>query len=115
MELLLVSSEDPAAQRWNWDIDVVDGIAAVVPENAEADQEASVITYLETDTIPLMPERGVNWSGFLGKRFSLSEIDTRIRENLKTYLNTVLYSPMYSVKNEKLEVNLTKIVINTGA
>ena len=115
MELLLVSSEDPAAERWNWDIDVNDGIAAVVPENAEADQEASVIAYLETNTIPLMPERGINWAGFLGKRYSLAEIDTRIRENLKTYLNTVLYSPLYNTRDGKLEVNLTKIVINTGA
>lgn len=115
MELLIVSSEDAAAERWNWDIDVEDGIAVCVPEGAEEDQEASVVTYLEKDTIPLMPERGVDWPGYLSKRFSLAEIDTQIRENLKTYLDTVLFSPVYSAQDGKLSVSLTKVVINTGA
>ena len=115
MELLIVSSEDAAAERWNWDIDVEDGIAVSVPEGAEEDQEASLIAYLETNTVPLMPERGIDWPGYLGKRHSLAEIDTQIRENLKTYLDTVLFSPVYSAANGKLEVSLTKVVINTGA
>ena len=116
MELLLVSSEDAATERWNWDIGVdADGMAAVVPEGAEEDQEASVVSYLETNTIPLMPERGVDWPGYLSKQYSLAEIDTQIRENLKTYLNTVLFSPVYYTDKGKLLVNLAKIVINTGA
>ena len=115
MELLLVSSEDPAEERWNWDIDVNDGIPAVVPDGGEEGQEASVISYLETNTIPLMPEKGVDWPGYLSKKLSLAEIDTKIRENLKTYLNTVLFSPVYSTDKGKLVVNLAKIIINTGA
>lgn len=115
MELLIVSSEDAAAERWNWDIDVEDGIAVSVPEGAEEDQEASLIAYLETNTVPLMPERGIDWPGYLGKRHSLAEIDTQIRENLKTYLDTVLFSPVYSAQDGKLSVSLTKVVINTGA
>ena len=116
MELLLVASEDAAEDRYNWDIDVdAEGMPAVVPEEAEEDQEASVVAYLETNTIPLMPERGVNWAGYLGKQVSIAEIDTKIRENLKTYLDTVLFSPVYTTNNGKLEVNLAKIVINTGA
>lgn len=115
MELLLVSSEDPEKDRTNWDIDVVDGIAAVVPDGAEEDQEASVVAYLEKNTIPLMEERGVDWAGYLIKRTSLAEIDTQIRENIKTYLDTVLFSPVYSADKGKLVVNMAKIVINTGA
>lgn len=115
MELLLNTSVDPAEERYNWDIEVEDGIALTVPEEAEEDQAASVITYLETNTIPLMPEKGINWPGYLGKELSLAEIDSKIRENLKTYLNTVLFSPVYTTKEGKLEVSLTKVIINTGA
>lgn len=115
MELLLISSEDAAEDRWNWDIDVEDGIAKVVPDGAEEDQEASVVAYLEKDTIPLMEERGIDWPGYLTKRTSLSEVDTQIRENLKTYLDNVLFTPVYSPVEGKLVVNMAKIVINTGA
>lgn len=115
MELLIVSSEDPETEGWNWDIDVNDGIPEVVPEGGEEGQEAAIISYLETNTIPLMPERGVNWAGYLNKQLSLAEIDTQVRDNLKTYLDTVLFSPVYSAKNGKLTVNLAKIIINTGA
>ena len=115
MELLLVSSVDPETERWNWDIDEEDGIAVSVPEGAEEDQEASVVSYLEKDTIPLMPERGVDWPKYLNKQVSLAEIDTQVRANLKTYLDTVLYSPVYAAVKGKLVVNMAKIVINTGA
>lgn len=115
MELLLASSKDPEAERYNWDIDVEDGIAKTVPDEAEEDQEASVIAYLEKSAIPLMEERGVDWTGYLTKRTSLAEVDTQIRENLKTYLNNVLYTPAYSAVDGKLVVNMAKIVINTGA
>ena len=115
MELLLISSSDPAETRWNWDIDVNDGMPEVVPEGAEEDQEASVVTYLEKDTIPLMPERGVDWPGYLSKKLSLAEVDTQIRENLKTYLDTVVFAPVYSADKGQLNVNLTKVIINTGA
>ena len=115
MELLLASSKDPEAERYNWDIDVEDGIAKTVPDEAEEDQEASVIAYLEKYAIPLMEDRGVDWTGFLTKRTSLAEVDTQIRENLKTYLNNVLYTPVYTTDKGKLVVNTAKIVINTGA
>jgi hypothetical protein len=115
MELLLVSSEDPEKDRTNWDIDVVDGVATVVPEGAEEDQEASVVAYLEKNTIPLMEDRGVDWTGYLTKRASLAEIDTQIRENLKTYLDNVMFTPTYSPVEGKLVVNMAKLVINTGA
>lgn len=115
MELLIVAAEDPSVEQYNWDIDVEDGIALTVPEGAEEDQAASIITYLEQSTIPLMPEYGVNWAGYLNKRVSLAEIDTQIRENIKTYLDTVLFSPTYSANQGRLEVHLAKIIINTGA
>lgn len=115
MELLLVASEDPSAEQYNWDIDVEDGLAKVVPEGAEEDQEASVVSYLEKTTIPLMEERGVDWTGYLNKQNSLAEIDSQIRDNIKTYLDTVLYSPVYTANKGKLEVHLAKVVINTGA
>jgi hypothetical protein len=118
MELLLVNNTRPAdtdEDRWNWDIDVKDGIAVSVPENAEEDQAASVVAYLEKDTIPLLPDKGVDWPKYLNKQVSLAEIDTQIRENLKTYLDTVLFSPVYSAEQGKLVVNMSKVVINTGA
>ena len=115
MELLLSSSADPETERVNWDIEVNDGVALTVPDGAEEDQEASVVAYLEKATIPLMEERGVDWPGYLTKRVSLAEVDTQIRENLKTYLDTVLFTPVYSTDKGKLVVNMAKIVINTGA
>jgi hypothetical protein len=115
MELLLVASEDPETERYNWDIDVEDGIAKTVPEGAEEDQEATIAAYLEKDAIPLMEDRGVDWQGYLTKRVSLSEVDSQIRDNVKTYLDSLLYSPVFSADKGKLVVNMAKIVINTGA
>lgn len=115
MELFLDASEDPEAERYNWDIDVIDGIAKTVPEGAEEDQEAVVAAYLEKNSIPLMEERGVDWQGYLTKRVSLAEIDTQVRENLKTYLDSLIYSPVFSARDGKLMVNMAKIIINTGA
>ena len=115
MELLIVSSEDPSVEQYNWDIDVEDGIAKTVPEGAEDDQEANIVAYLEKTTIPLMEERGIDWVGYLNKRNSLAEIDSQIRNNIKDYLETVLYSPVYTAQKGRLEVHLAKIVINTGA
>lgn len=115
MELLLVASDDPEVERYNWDIDVVDGTAETVPEGAEEDQEATVAAYLEKNSIPLMEDRGVDWQGYLIKRVSLSEVDSQIRENIKTYLDSLLYSPVFSAQQGKLVVNMAKIVINTGA
>ena len=115
MELLIVAADDPSMEQYNWDIDVKDGIAVTVPEEAEESQEASIVTYLEKTTIPLMEERGVDWAGYLNKRVSLAEVDTQIRDNIKTYLDTVLFSPVYSAKKGKLEVHLSKVIINTGA
>ena len=115
MELLLVTSENPEEDRTNWDIDVEDGIAVCVPEGSEEAQEASVVAYLETSTIPLMEERGVDWTGYLNKRKTLSEIDNQIRENLKTYLDTILYTPLYTAVDGKLNIHMEKVTINTGA
>ena len=115
MELLLVSSENPEEDRTNWDIDVEDGIAVCVPEGAEEDQEASVVAYLEKTTIPLMEERGVDWTGYLNKKKTLAEVDNQIRENLKTYLDTVLYTPLYTADDGQLKVSMSKVAINTGA
>lgn len=116
MELLLIASKDASEEHYNWDIDVdTNGLPSIVPEEAEEEQEASVVAYLETNTIPLMPERGVDWTGYLCKQVSIAEIDTKIRENLKTYLDTVLFTPVYTTDKGKLEVNMAKIVINTGA
>lgn len=115
MELFLVSNKEPDTERWNWDIDVQDGIAVSVPEGAEEDQEANVIAYLEKDTIPLMAEYGIDWVKYLNKQVALAEIDTQIRDNIKTYLDTVLYSPIYYADKGNLVVNMAKVVINTGA
>lgn len=117
MELLLNSSEDLDSDgfKYNWDISVTDGIADVVPDNNEENQEAAVIAYLETNTIPLMEERGTDWAGFLNKQHTLAEIDSRVRENIKTYLNTVLYSPVYYAQDGALKVKMAKTIINTGA
>ena len=115
MELLLDASEDPEMDRTNWDIDVEDGLAVCVPEDTEEDQAVAIMAYLETNTIPLMPERGVNWTDYLAKRKTLSEIDNQIRENLKTYCDTVLYSPIYTAEDGQLKVSMSKVTMNTGA
>ena len=114
MELLLTASSNPSEDGWNWDIDIDNGLPATVPAGAEEDQEAAVIAYLQTSTIPLMEDKGVNWTGYLGKKLSLAEIDSQIRENIKTYLDSVNYSPTYSTNKGKLDVSLAKVVINTG-
>lgn len=115
MELLLDTDNNEQEFMFNWDIVVEDGIAETVPEQAELDQEAAVIAYLETNTIPLLEDKGTDWTGFLLKQKSLTEIDNKVRENLKQYLNTAIYTPVYTAENGALTVNLAKTIINSGA
>lgn len=115
MELLLNSTDDKEKYNFNWDISVTDGIADTVPLDSEEDQEAAVITYLETNTIPLLEDKGTDWGGYLLKQHTLAEIDSQVRENLKTYLNNVMYTPVYTAEDGELVVKLAKTIINTGA
>lgn len=117
MDFLLINPEyrDGDDFSSNWDIDVADGLALTVEGTVQEDQEANVIAYLEKTTIPLMEDKGIDWSGFLLKRCTIAEIDTKIRENIKTYLDTVLYSPVYFAEEGALKLRMAKTVINTGA
>lgn len=115
MELLLDTVDNSNEFMFNWDIAYEDGEALTVPETAIQDQEAAVTAFICKTTIPLMEDKGNDWVGFLLKSVTLTEVDAQVRNNLKTYLESVLYTPIYAADKGNLVVNMSKTIINTGA
>lgn len=114
MDLKIITSTS-SVNNFNWDIEVADGIPSTVTDTTEVQQEANLAAYIQTNTIPLMEDKGNDWTAFLFKELSLSQIDSQVRENINTYSDSMSYVPVYGIKDKELVVNVSQIAINTGA
>lgn len=97
-----------------WDLAIRNGDIATVSGEKEADQMANIASTFELNSVPLVDGRGVDWLGLLFKEKSLMEIDTEIRQSLSTYLDDVSYTPIYTREGDALQVQITRINLNTG-
>ena len=114
MDLKIITPTS-SVNNFNWDIEVADGIPSTVTDTTEVQQEANLSAYLQTNTVPLMEDRGNDWTAFLFKELSLSQIDSQVRENINMYSDSMSYVPVYGIKDKELVVNVSQIAINTGA
>ena len=114
MDLKIITPTS-SVNNFNWDIEVADGIPSTVTDTTEVQQEANLAAYIQTNTIPLMEDKGNDWTAFLFKELSLSQIDSQVRENINTYSDSMSYVPVYGIKDKELVVNVSQIAINTGA
>ena len=115
MDLKLYTAEDPEVTNYNWDIDVVDGVPITIEGDEEIGQLATVAAYLALGSVPLMEHKGNDWAGYLLNGKTLTQVDNQVRKNITTYTNAINYAPVYTISNEKLNINIANVQINTGA
>lgn len=106
MDLLLVTKNNI------WDIEVHNGNPRVISDDNEKVQRAMIASFIQKDTLPLMPNTGLDWSKYLTGEMSLSEIDAKARANINLYMESLMYVPYYKVVNGQLIYNITKVEIN---
>jgi len=106
MDLLLVTKDNI------WDIEVHNGSPRVISDDNEKVQRAMIASFIQKDTLPLMPNTGLDWSKYLTGEMSLSEIDAKARANINLYMESLMYVPYYKVVNGQLIYNITKVEIN---
>ena len=98
-----------------WDIEVDGNNDVVTVEGSkETDQMADIAASLETNSVPLVETRGVDWLGLLFKEKSLLEIDSEIRKNLSTYVDDLSFAPIYTKEGDQLKVQISRINLNAG-
>lgn len=106
MDLLLVTNNNI------WDIEVHNGMPKVIKGNSESIQRAMIASFIQKDTLPLMPSVGIDWSKYLIGEISLSEVDAKARENINLYMESLMFVPYYKIVNGQLIYNITKVQID---
>ena len=106
MDLLIVTKDNV------WDIEVHSGQPRTISGDNQKIQSAMMASFIQTDTLPLMPEIGINWTKYLLGETSLSEIDAKARSNITLYMETLGFVPYYKVVNGQLIYNISKVEIS---
>lgn len=110
-----VTDSQTETETNSWDLDIDgDNNLLTVDGDEEIDQRADIAASLESGSVPLVENQGVDWLGLLFKEKSLLEIDSQIRKNLGTFVDDVSYAPIYTKEGDVLKVQLSRININTG-
>ena len=105
MDLLVVAKNNV------WDLSVSNGLPKTVTGENQNIQSAMIASFVQKDTLPLMPEVGLDWAKYLLGEISIAEIDAKARANIALYMNTLSYVPYYKVVNNQLIYNITKVEI----
>ena len=105
MDLLLVTKDNI------WDFEVHNGLPRTITNDNEKVQRAMIATFIQKDTLPLMPTAGLEWTKYLLGEISLSEIDAKARANINLYMESLMFVPYYKIVNGQLVYNITKVEI----
>lgn len=105
MDLLLVTENNL------WDINVVDGLPLTLDGENENIQRAMIISFIQPNTIPLLPSVGNPWTDYLAGSISLTEMDSLVRKNINLYMNSLFYVPYYNIAGNKLTYNIAKVAM----
>ena len=105
MDLLLATKDNV------WDLEVHKGLPRTISGDSLNIQKAMIASFIQTDTLPLMPSTGLPWSKYLLGEISLSEIDAQARANINLYMESFAFVPYYKIVNGQLIYNITKVEI----
>ena len=105
MDLLLVTKNDV------WDLEVHNGLPRTISGDNQKTQSAMLASFIQKDTLPLMPDTGLEWTRYLLGEIPLSEIDAKARANINLYMESLAYVPYYKIVNGMLTYNITKVEI----
>lgn len=105
MDLLLATKDSV------WDLEVHNGLARTLSGDSLNIQRAMIASFIQTDTLPLMPSTGLPWAKYLLGEISLAEIDAQARANINLYMESLAFVPYYKIVNGQLIYNITKVEI----
>jgi hypothetical protein len=108
MDLQLVTENS------TWDIDTSNGIPLTLDGDNENTQRAMIASFIQPNTIPLLPDKGNPWTDYMSGSISLTEIDAAVRKNINLYMESLFFVPFYNVSGNKLTYNISKVTM-TGA
>ena len=90
-----------------WDIKTEGDIVPIISGDKENVQTATLACFLEKETIPQLPEAGVDWTSFLTKDRTFGELDAEIRESLR-HADRNDYQPNYEIDGDRLTLSVAK-------
>lgn len=108
MDLRMKGEEISETKYPEWDVKVENGIVPIISGDEEDLQQATLASFIDYGTIPLLPELGVEWTEFFTGNSTFGELDMNIRESLNKAGKTTFY-PKYSIDNEKMTMNIGKL------
>jgi len=102
----LMASTTPLGSNYPvWDFTVIkDQVPMVSGQNA-AQQNANVAVFMQTGNIPQLPDKGVNWVGFLTSQIGFGQLDANIRQALQD-AQANGYVPNYQTSQGTLTVTV---------
>lgn len=106
MDLLIVTKDNI------WDLEVHSGLPKTISGDNQKIQSAMMASFIQTDTLPLMPDTGINWPKYITNEVSLSEIDAKARASINLYMETLAFVPYYKIVNGQLIYNISKIELS---
>lgn len=90
-----------------WDLKVESGIVPVLTDDKEDIQGAILACFIEKNTVPELPDVGVEWTGYLTGAISFGELDSQIRQSLSNAEKDE-FRPEYQLEDDRLTLTVTK-------
>lgn len=75
----------------------------------EMQQCATLAAHTEVYAIPLLPNVGNDWQGFLTRQKTVTELDAEIRQNIQVFTDNGAFLPYYTRKDGTLNVTVQPI------
>ena len=104
-DALMSATKQVGANFPTWDFTVVSGQVAMISGLNGNQQNANVATFMQMGTIPQLPDKGVNWVGFLTSQIGFGQLDANIRQALKDAI-AYGYVPQYDTSSNSLTVSI---------
>ena len=95
---------------WDFCIDETTGTFEILPtEQAEEFQRAVVAAFTQLNSIPQLPDVGVQWAELVTETVGANEISTQVIQAIQNNAETFAYLPVYSKENNKLVVTIKEV------
>lgn len=105
MDLLIVTKDNV------WDLEVHRGLPRTLSGDNLNIQRAMIASFIQTDSLPLMPTTGLPWTKYLLGEISLSEIDAQARASINLFMESLAFVPYYKIDKSQLTYNISKVEI----
>lgn len=105
IDALMASTTVQGAAYPTWDFVVTNGQVPMVTGTNGDQQNANVAVFMQTGTIPQLPDKGVNWVGFLTSQIGFGQLDANIRQALQD-AQANGYVPNYKTAQSTLTVSV---------